>query len=354
MYLRHVLDVDWGHAFCHAPKHRRLLCTCILFKFVISVTNRKSSTSYLRVTTFNAAVAQMASFIHGHILSEKYDALNITPMEPQFKEGILISKLTVTAIVNFFSVIGAGLIIVSYMFFKNVRTKGRLVLLHISLADLGISLSNFVGAVFFFNRHQDETHCSPYDNSNWSESCRVVDALCKTQAFFAAYCTLASFFWTPTLAVYVYLLITDPSRTLSTGLVRFAYVFCWGLPLLISLWLMFTWRLGDTGFGGWCSLIVETADGSISTFVVIFASNLYVVTTFVVVLVLYTATHCYLRLRVSCVYASTVANYFAEHELVRIILLASYSVLIHVRSIWLSVQRRLSVALLLCIYCCSW
>ena len=247
----------------------------------------------------------MASFIHGHILSEKIDALNITSIQSKYNEGILISKLTVSGIVNFLSIIGACLIIVSYLFFKSVRTKGRLVLLHISVADLGISLANFVGAVFFFNRHKDESHCSLDDSSNWSESCHVLNGLCKTQAFFAAYCTLASFFWTPTLAVYVYLLITDPSRTLSTYLVRFAYVFCWGLPLLISLWLMFTDRLGDTGFGGWCSLIVETADGSISTFVVIFASNLYVVTTFIVVLVLYTATHCYLRLRVSCAYAST-------------------------------------------------
>ena len=242
----------------------------------------------------------MANFIHGHILSEKYVAFNISPAELQFNKHILIAKLTVTAIVNVFSIIGACLIIVSYLFFRNVRTKGRLVLLHISLADLGISLSNFVGAVFFFNRHKDESHCSFYDGSNLPESCRVSDGLCKTQAFFAAYCTLASFFWTPTLAVYVYLLITDPSRKLSTRLVRFAYVFCWGLPLLVSLWLMFSHHLGNTGFGGWCSLIVETADGSISIFIVIFASNLYVVTTFVVVLVLYTATHCYLRLRVSC------------------------------------------------------
>ena len=42
-----------------------------------------------------------------------------------------------------------------------------------------------------------------------------------------------------------------------------------GATVADFLWLMFTDRLGDTGFGGWCSLIVDTDDGSISTFVVI-------------------------------------------------------------------------------------
>lgn len=228
------------------------------------------------------------------------DAPTIVTTEGQFSNVTVISKLTVSAVVNFLSIVGASLIIVSYLFFKDVRTKGRLVLLHLSLADLGVSISNFVGSVVFFHRQEDESRCSPH-HSNWSESCAVLNGLCKTQAFFAAYCTLASFFWTLTLAVYVYLLIMDTGRSLSAKLLNFSYIFCWGLPLVISLWLVLTDRLGNTGYGGggWCSLKVETKEGGVSIFVVVFASNLYVVTTFIAILILYTATHCYLRLRVS-------------------------------------------------------
>ena len=193
---------------------------------------------------------------------------------------------------------GALLIIVSYFAFKDIRTKARFILLHLSVGDFGVGCVNFLGAVIYFEKYIDAT-CR-HGNHAYPLSCSAYKGLCKTQAFFASFFTIASILWTLVLAMYVYVLVVDTSRRLSNVLLKFAYLVCWGLPLYVSLWFVLTDRLGSTrvGGGGWCSLRAEKKDGNVSLFTVLFGSDIWVMMTFVLILLLYVSTHIFLKIKV--------------------------------------------------------
>ena len=193
--------------------------------------------------------------------------------------------------------VGALLIIISYILFKDIRTKARFILVHLSVGDFGVGLVNFLGATIYFDQYIYKSCCL---SESLPLSCLAYTDLCKTQAFFASFFTIASILWTLVLAIYVYVLVIDTGRESPKLLLRFSYLVCWGLPLLISVWFVLTDRLGSTrvGGGGWCSLKANDKDGNVSVFTVLFGSDLWVLTTFLLILFLYSSTHCFLKMKV--------------------------------------------------------
>lgn len=155
------------------------------------------------------------------------------------------------------SMLGALLIILSYICIKDIRTKARQVLVHLSIADFGVACANFIGVCVYFDQYI--RHC-PFESKAGNESflntnpktdtitngvntltsCEVLLQLCKAQAFVAAYSTLASVLWTLCLAVYIYCLVFHTNKKVHLRVIYAAYVFCWGMPLFISLWLVIT------------------------------------------------------------------------------------------------------------------
>ena len=200
------------------------------------------------------------------------------------------------SVMSSFSMAGALLIIFSYLLFKDIRTKARQVLFHLSIADFGVGCTNLIGAVVYYFHFIHECEYGKH----LLLPCTAYKGLCKTQAFFAAFFTIASILWTLVLALYVYILVVDTGRKLSDWIVRVGYFVCWGMALFVSLWFVLTHKLGTTnlGSGGWCSLRVENKLGNVNIFIVLFGSDLWVMITFVVILVLYTSTHCYLKMKV--------------------------------------------------------
>lgn len=140
----------------------------------------------------------------------------------------------VVAAVSLLSMIGAVLIILSYICISSIRTKSREILVHLSVADFGVGCGNFIGIIVNFD-HYIKT-CRYHEHA----SCDDLKNLCAAQAFFAGYSTIASILWTLALSVYIYLLVVHGHRKLHSKIVYFFYVFCWGMPLLISLWLVLT------------------------------------------------------------------------------------------------------------------
>lgn len=135
------------------------------------------------------------------------------------------------------SMIGALLIILSYLCVRSIRTTTRQILVHLSVADFGVACANFVGATVYFDQFIRDCKSS---NSSISIPCGVVENLCTAQAFFAAYCTLASVMWTLSLAVYIHCLVVYSGLTIHTKVMRFSMLFCWGMPLLVAVWLVAT------------------------------------------------------------------------------------------------------------------
>ena len=148
------------------------------------------------------------------------------------------------------SMLGALLIIISYFLIRDIRTKSRQILVHLSIADFGVSCSNFIGVSVYFDQYI--RHCPEYvraprrrpyevaDRVNSALSCGALQGLCKAQAFFAGFSTLASVLWTVCLAVYIYCLVVHSSKKVHHKVVYISYLLCWGVPLLISIWLIST------------------------------------------------------------------------------------------------------------------
>lgn len=187
---------------------------------------------------------------------------------------------SVVGVTCIMSILGSFLIIFSYILFKDIRTKARLILFHLSLTDLGVGVSNFVGDVVKFDR---------FYTSN--QTVRTPDPVpkffCEAQAFCALYFTISSILWTCILAFYMYFLVLEKGHSFVRLYMYGSYVICYGIPLLVCVWMVTDKRLGYAPYNasGWCALILlNNMDGTITPtdiFVSIFAYDLWIVITFV-------------------------------------------------------------------------
>lgn len=195
------------------------------------------------------------------------------------------------------SILGSLLIILSYILFKNRRTRARQILLHISFMDLGVALANLIGLSVYFDhfyfvyKHLYHKHVPAY-----------IHKLCKTQAFFAAYCTYASILWTIALAGFLYFLILHHRTKRAIYFLRSCYVICYALPLLVSLWLVLTEKLGYSPLdsSGWCTLLSrDLGTGKIDIFSTVFGNDLWVCLAIITIPILYLSIRCYLASQVN-------------------------------------------------------
>ena len=181
---------------------------------------------------------------------------NISHVEAPFfhKE---VTLRVVVGVTCFFAIIGALIIILSYCLDKEIRTKSRQILVHLSVADMGVALANLIGVIVYFDQYirectadmdvltpsNSEHNITHSYSAHINVSCKVLYGLCKAQAFVAGYSTLVSVLWTQILAVYIYCLVilsNYANSKIYVKVVYFAYVYCWGMPLLVCFWLVFT------------------------------------------------------------------------------------------------------------------
>ena len=216
------------------------------------------------------------------------------------------------------SIVGTLLIIFSYACFKSLRSRARLVLVHLSLMDFGVSVANLVGNLVYFDgyyidriptatlavsssssageRHEKFTNsvCEVY---HLPESIPI-QHLCTAQAFLAHYFTYSSVLWTINLAVFIYFIIVHHRSSYYSKIsLRISYFFCYGIPLLISLWLLCTDRLGYSPANGlWCSIVLDKP-GQLrkDTFGAFFGYDLWIYLAFIVVPIFFVAVNLFIR-----------------------------------------------------------
>ena len=212
------------------------------------------------------------------------------------------------------SVVGALLIILSYVLFKSLRSRARLVLVHLSLMDLGVSLMNLLGNIIHFDSYY--VHNAPSASASTNETntvrdessliCRVyyppessaIRQTCTAQAFLAQYFTYGSVLWTIALAVFIYFVIIHYRRSYVKNVLRVSYVVCYGLPVVICVWLFFTDRLGYSPKNGlWCSIILEQHNKK-DTYAAFFGYDLWIYLAFLVVPIFFIAVKLYIREKV--------------------------------------------------------
>ena len=198
--------------------------------------------------------------------------------------SIPVSMLIVVSLSCSLSMLGAGLIVGSYVFIPKIRTKAREILVHISLMDFLTATFNLVGIILTKTGYG-------HPSFKW---------LCQVQAAFSMYGTEASVFWTIGMAVHIYtrVLYVDMRaiRCVSWGL----YALCYGLPAILTLWFSLTHKLGYDSLGGsgWCSLIVRDEHGQLRPFNLIFGNDVWIYLTIILVPVVLLGLHFHLRQQV--------------------------------------------------------
>ena len=211
------------------------------------------------------------------------------------------------------SILGSLLIIISYVLFKDLRTQARLILAHLSVADLGVGASNLFGIAYGFDSHFNNSNTA---GDSWLLSPPSVDKLCKAQAFTAHFFTISSVLWTMALAVYMYTVITRLKLValavkVSRSFLWSSCVFCYGMSLLVTVWMLCTTppKLGFSPYdaGGWCSTIIYKKDHhkvKINYMSSILGYDLWIITTCIFIIAIYTSLHFYVRQEV--IFRSTI------------------------------------------------
>ena len=147
-----------------------------------------------------------------------YDILNVTAW---VVNDLYVPYFQAACAVSMFS----SLVIIStYIFFKDLRTTSRLLLVFLSFMDFGTALSNSIGMAVGF-----------------TETTRG----CQVQAAFAIFCGLSSYFWTASIALYLYFTIVREGQFVAEKMVKVFPFVVWGLPLII---VVVAGALGVLGF----------------------------------------------------------------------------------------------------------
>ena len=219
-----------------------------------------------------------------------------------------LSVRIVVEIACVLSALGALTIVASYALFRNLRSRPRLILVHISLMDCLVAVANFAGSVANFDQYYLSPNstaeiCSALSNNDpsavigeqfYREPSSTVHVLCEVQGTIALYATISSVLWTISLAVYLYFYIINYRYRTAFYSYWFSYGFCYGMPAFVVGWLVFTRRVGFSPYNssGWCSLkIFDLATGETSNFVAIVGYDLWIYTAMI------TVTVCFLGLR---------------------------------------------------------
>ena len=216
----------------------------------------------------------------------------------------------VVGLTSALSIVGSLLIVLSYICFKDLRTKAREILMHISFMDMGVGLSNLVGIGVNFTKYYEGpcnfTNLSqqnePFMYSSANRLCHVssvslIGILCTAQGSLAHFFTIGSILWTICLSMYLYILISQKGTREAKIFVRFAYFFCYLIPIGITVWLNLTHRVGYSPFEstGWCGTVFVLLNKEREIVASIFGYNLWIFLTFVLVPVLSISAHMYIR-----------------------------------------------------------
>ncbi len=144
-----------------------------------------------------------------------------------YPSSTFITTLTVVVIpVCVLSILGASLIILTYVLYKDLRTTARQLLVNLSVADIIVAASNLAG-LFIIQGFVDR------DPSEGTEPLSHSNTHCKIQGMFSMFGFLSSFLWTVAIAVYMFA-ITASRRALPKALFVI-YSICWGIPLAIVI-----------------------------------------------------------------------------------------------------------------------
>ena len=156
-------------------------------------------------------------------MSSGYDVSNNTALPAVFHEVVLTVKV-LGGITCLLSILGCCVILFTYVFCNDLRTTARQLLVNLSIADILVSGSHFLGLYTNYERFLPDYK----DGYNAS----MHDPWCITQGAVSIMGTLSSFLWTMAIPLYLVVIIVFRSPRAGKCVVFFSYAICWGLPVV--------------------------------------------------------------------------------------------------------------------------
>ena len=146
-----------------------------------------------------------------------------------FPDWVLYSVKGVVGAACCLSILGASLIVFTYLAFPELRTTLRQILVNLSIADFLAASANLVGLCINFYNYLDKSTLQLDDRYN------VLQYVCKVQAGVSVIGTLAALTWTLSIAVYMFMFIVLKRPELANKLLPLHYVLSWGCPILLTV-----------------------------------------------------------------------------------------------------------------------
>ncbi|KAL3861115.1 hypothetical protein ACJMK2_007184 [Sinanodonta woodiana] len=131
------------------------------------------------------------------------------------------------------SILGAVSIALTYFLLPEIRNFPRKLLLYLTFADLLNACGNLMGTIRYVlsksgDKYGDNLRTSTY-NINKSEVCII-------QSCITTFSSLASFFWTVIIAVYIFTAVVYSSRVFKGAKAEcFYHILSWGIPGTITI-----------------------------------------------------------------------------------------------------------------------
>ena len=192
--------------------------------------------------------------------------------------GNSLVNRTLVTITCFLSLLGALLIIVTYIFWKDMRSCSRKILVYISISDSVVAASYMFGVLL-------------PENAN--------STACVTQSFLSTAANICSFFWTLFMAIYLYAAVAR--QTPAYNFLWFFHVIAWGVPLFI---VVLAWERGALGndrdiySSGWCWIRVRD-HGNDDVIWMFVTDKFWEILVFVLILIFYGLLKCHIRTEVN-------------------------------------------------------
>ena len=235
----------------------------------------------------------------GLLSDDSTEAVSWTTLAPKYilqKTRGLRSVVGVTCVL---SIVGSVIIILSYLFFRDLRSNARLILVHLSVSDFAVSFANLCGDAAQFGNHFNQSWVLLEHRVGLYPT--YINNLCIFQGFIAHFFTISSVLWTLTLAAYMYVVTTKLSRLSvkeNRVFILFSCLLCYGLATIINAWMIYTNRLGYSPFNtsGWCGSIVhDVITKQTDYFGIILGYDLWILLTNFFIIVIYLSLHLYIR-----------------------------------------------------------
>ncbi|XP_043978243.1 G-protein coupled receptor 157 [Gambusia affinis] len=140
------------------------------------------------------------------------------------------------------SFLGSSLIILTHIIWTDLRTTPRRLLVFLSVTDWLSAVSYAFGVWSVFRTDSTE---------------------CVAQGAISTFSNTSSFFWTVSIAVYLYVFIVRSSQRVADSLVVFFHLVSWGVPLVITVTAVCLSKIGYDASEvsvGWCWVRIEAPD----------------------------------------------------------------------------------------------